>query len=287
MQLELSCGNWRSFCLSLNVWTHWSRVMPICVSNLSIIGSDNGLSPGWRQAIFWTNAGILLIRTLGTNASEILSEIHTFSFTKMHLKVSSAKWRLFRLGLNVLRELVWVLSVYFSFVSTSGAVIHEEYVTKHWLWYTLRNTREHWLPYTLITRNIDSYTHLSTRENIGYQTYYHRFNFTSGLINLPQHVDCNSSVLYISLPYWHSEILTWLFFLTKQAICFSSSLLINSKNIAHTSNWSLCKKFEREISYIHTQSTYNWKDNVFHHRLDQTNKMCWLCRLFHCENVSL
>ena len=40
--------------------THWGRVMHICISNLTIIGSDNGLTPGWRQAIIWTNAGILL-----------------------------------------------------------------------------------------------------------------------------------------------------------------------------------------------------------------------------------
>ena len=31
--------------------THWGRVTNICVSNLNIIGSDNGLSPGRRQAI--------------------------------------------------------------------------------------------------------------------------------------------------------------------------------------------------------------------------------------------
>ena len=74
----------------------------ICASNLTIIGSDNGLSPSRRQAIIWTNDGILLIRTLGTNFSEILSEIHTLSFKKMHLKISSAKWRPFCLGLNVL-----------------------------------------------------------------------------------------------------------------------------------------------------------------------------------------
>ena len=49
------------------------------------IGSDNGLAPGWRQATIWTNAGILLIGTLGTNVSEILSEIHTFSFKKINL----------------------------------------------------------------------------------------------------------------------------------------------------------------------------------------------------------
>ena len=38
--------------------THWGRVTHIYVSNLTIIGSDNGLSPGRRQAIIWTNAGI-------------------------------------------------------------------------------------------------------------------------------------------------------------------------------------------------------------------------------------
>ena len=54
------------------------------------------------QAIIWTNAGMLLIRTLGTNFSEILSEIHIFSFKKIHLKMSSGKRRPFCLGLNVL-----------------------------------------------------------------------------------------------------------------------------------------------------------------------------------------
>ena len=82
--------------------THWGRVTHICVNKLTLIGSDNGLSPGRRQAIIRTNAGILLIGPLGTNFSEILSEIHTFSFKKMHLKTSSSKRRPFCLGLNVL-----------------------------------------------------------------------------------------------------------------------------------------------------------------------------------------
>ena len=43
----------------------------ILVSNLAIIGSDNGVAPGQRQAIIWTNDGILLIRNLGINFSEI------------------------------------------------------------------------------------------------------------------------------------------------------------------------------------------------------------------------
>ena len=74
----------RQWCL-----THCGRMTPICVNKLTILGSDNGLSPGRRQAIIWTNAGILLTRPLGTNFSEILIEIQTFSFKKMHLKMSS------------------------------------------------------------------------------------------------------------------------------------------------------------------------------------------------------
>ena len=73
----------------------------ICVSKLTIIGSDNDLSPGRRRVIIWTNAEISSIRTLGTNFSEILSKIHTFSFEKIHLKMS-AKWRQYCLGLIML-----------------------------------------------------------------------------------------------------------------------------------------------------------------------------------------
>ena len=74
----------------------------ICVGNITLIGSDNGLSPGRRQVIIWTNAGILLIGPLGTNFSEILIKIITFSFKKMCSKMSSGKRRSSCLGLNVL-----------------------------------------------------------------------------------------------------------------------------------------------------------------------------------------
>ena len=70
--------------------------------NLTTIGPDNGLSPGRRQAIIWTTAGLLLIEPLGTNFSGILIEILTVSIKKMHLKMSSAKRHSFCLGLNVL-----------------------------------------------------------------------------------------------------------------------------------------------------------------------------------------
>ena len=64
--------------------THWARETHICVSKLTIIDSDNGSSPGRRQAVVCTNDGILLIGPLGTNLIEILSKIRTFSFKKMH-----------------------------------------------------------------------------------------------------------------------------------------------------------------------------------------------------------
>ena len=58
--MELSRGD------ELTDLAHWGRVTHICVSKLIIIGSDNGLPPGRRQAIIWTNADILLIGPLGT-----------------------------------------------------------------------------------------------------------------------------------------------------------------------------------------------------------------------------
>ena len=85
--------------------THWGRVTHICVSKLTIIGSDNGLSPDRRKAVIWTNAGLLLIGPWGTNFNEIFIEILTFSCKKMHLKVFSAKQRPFCLGLKVLNDM--------------------------------------------------------------------------------------------------------------------------------------------------------------------------------------
>ena len=75
---------------TLNSLTH------VCVSKLTIIGPDNGLAP---------TTVILLIGPLGTNFSEILIGIYTFSFPKMHWKMLSGKCRPFCLGLNVLTRL--------------------------------------------------------------------------------------------------------------------------------------------------------------------------------------
>ena len=54
-----------------------------CVGEL-IIDSENGLSPGHRQAIIGTDDGMLLIWPLGINFSEIIITIHTFLFQKKH-----------------------------------------------------------------------------------------------------------------------------------------------------------------------------------------------------------
>ena len=86
--------------------THWGRVTHMCVGKLTNLGSDNGLSPGRREAIIWTIAGIMLIWHLGTNFSEIIIEIHTFSFKKIDLKMSSGKWQPSCPGLNVLISII-------------------------------------------------------------------------------------------------------------------------------------------------------------------------------------
>ena len=69
----------------------------ICVSKLTIIAG--------RQAVIRTNAVLLLIGALGTNFNEILIKIHTFSFKKIHLKMSTGRWRPFCLCLNVLKDI--------------------------------------------------------------------------------------------------------------------------------------------------------------------------------------
>ena len=86
--------------------THWGRVTHVCVSKLIIIGSDNGLSPGRRQAIIWTNAGILLVGPIGTNFGEILIEVHTISFKEINLKMSSEQCRPFCIGPNNVADIL-------------------------------------------------------------------------------------------------------------------------------------------------------------------------------------
>ena len=95
--------HWRIYAaLEGNALTHWGRMTHICVGKLIIIVSDNGLSPDRRQAIIWTNAVLLSIGPLLTYFRENLIKIQQFSLKKMHVKMSSAKWRPSCHGLNVL-----------------------------------------------------------------------------------------------------------------------------------------------------------------------------------------
>ena len=94
---------WRLAFCNQELLTHWCYMTDICVRNLTISSSDNGLLPGRHQAIIWTNDGISFTAPIQTNFSEILNKIHTFSF---HLKMLSGKWWPLCLGLDVLME--WV-----------------------------------------------------------------------------------------------------------------------------------------------------------------------------------
>ena len=91
---------WRHFVL-----TYWGLVTHICVNDLTIIGSEHGLTPGCRQVMIWTNARRLLFGPLGTKFSKMLIEIHTFSFKKCISTCRLWNWGHFCLGLNLLTKL--------------------------------------------------------------------------------------------------------------------------------------------------------------------------------------
>ena len=78
-------------CLGLAGNGKYDRTVWLIEADWHIYGSHNGLSPGRRQATIWTNAGIWLKGSLETYLNKTVSEIHTFSFKKMHLKMSSEK----------------------------------------------------------------------------------------------------------------------------------------------------------------------------------------------------
>ena len=65
-------------------------ISPYCRIYASVIqasiGSDDVVSPIRRQGIIRTNAGLLSIGLLGTNFSEILTQLQNLSFTKMTIK---------------------------------------------------------------------------------------------------------------------------------------------------------------------------------------------------------
>ena len=95
------------------------------------IGSDNGLLPIWRQAIIWTNAALLSIGPSWTTFNEIWNKIRNLSL-KMHLKMSSVKWRPFCSGGDELTANV---------IHAANTVLYErasvkvESLVHPWTWY--------------------------------------------------------------------------------------------------------------------------------------------------------
>ena len=67
-----------------------------------MMGLDNGLLPVGYHAITWHSASLLFIVLLGTNYSEILIKTLQFSYKKINLKMSSAKWPALLLDHNIL-----------------------------------------------------------------------------------------------------------------------------------------------------------------------------------------
>ena len=71
---------------SHNAWQVMLNSLRLYISNVTIIGSDNGLAPSQHQAIIWNNANLNNVKW----------------FKKMHFKISSVKWWPLSPGLNVL-----------------------------------------------------------------------------------------------------------------------------------------------------------------------------------------
>ena len=87
-------------CTVVHILTHWGRVTHICVSKQPIIASDNGLSPGRRQATVGTNAGILYSNLRNKFQWNLKRNSIIFIKKKMCFKVSSAEWRPFCLHVH-------------------------------------------------------------------------------------------------------------------------------------------------------------------------------------------
>ena len=88
---------------------------PLCVSNLIIIGSDNGMAPDRRQSIIRTNAGILLIGPVGTNFSESLAatmQLYEWFSPSVRPSVCPSVWHTFltMFASSYHHEISWVIT---------------------------------------------------------------------------------------------------------------------------------------------------------------------------------
>ena len=77
-----------------------------------IIGSDNGLTPVERQARYLYQCWLIVNRATGNKFQWNLNSNITIFIKKMNMKLTSAKWRPFCVGLNVSicggRRIIWL-----------------------------------------------------------------------------------------------------------------------------------------------------------------------------------
>ena len=78
MIIYLSCSCSKTHWLSCMLLTHWDQVTHLYVTNLAIIGSDNGLAPShylnqWWNTVIWT-LGNKLQWNLNQNSSIFIEE---------------------------------------------------------------------------------------------------------------------------------------------------------------------------------------------------------------------
>ena len=83
--------------------THWGRVTHICVNNLALNGSKNGLPPFRCQAMISTDADLLLIGPLGLDFVVIWNEIFV---QENNFTISNTKRQPFYPVINVLTR--WI-----------------------------------------------------------------------------------------------------------------------------------------------------------------------------------
>ena len=95
---------------------HWGQVTHICVSKLTIIGWDNGLSPGQCQAIIWTDVDFSLLRDCGFHLWAISRWETKVSFCMMSLKIILLKLLTQPLGGQWVNSLAPVDAIYIQLI---------------------------------------------------------------------------------------------------------------------------------------------------------------------------
>ena len=106
--------------------------------------SANGLSSGWRQTIIWTIDGLMSTGHLEINFSKILIKIHVlYSYTKMNLKMVSAKWQpfIFRPWTDYFSYPIWLKKPYVTVLCGQKGMVEA------WLNQFLWNCLYHSTPY--------------------------------------------------------------------------------------------------------------------------------------------